>query len=173
MGELPFKISVLVFLKNPAGQFLLIQRRKAPNLGCWSPIGGKLEMAIGESPFECALRETEEETGLRLQTEDLHCFGCLSEKAYEGNGHWLMFLFDSRRPIDALPATIDEGHFGFFDRAAIEQLNLPQTDRTLLWPQYDHFRQGFIAFRADCDPAGELRMTVEQSTVRFNADERG
>jgi len=45
---LPYKISVLVFLFDKAGKFLLIQRRKAPNLGCWSPIGGKLETSIGE-----------------------------------------------------------------------------------------------------------------------------
>jgi len=57
----PFKISVLVFLRDARGRQLLIKRRKAPNLGCWSPIGGKLEMGTGESPFECAIRETGEE----------------------------------------------------------------------------------------------------------------
>ena len=65
-AALPFKISVLVFLRDEAGRLLLIQRTKAPNLGCWSPIGGKLEMGLGESPFECAVRETFEETGLLL-----------------------------------------------------------------------------------------------------------
>ena len=48
----PFKISVLVFLRDVRGRLLLIKRSKAPNLGCWSPIGGKLEMERGESPFE-------------------------------------------------------------------------------------------------------------------------
>jgi len=50
-SALPYKISVLVFLENRAGELLLIHRNKAPNLGNWSPIGGKLEMAAGESPF--------------------------------------------------------------------------------------------------------------------------
>ena len=59
---LPFKISVLVFIKDSQGRFLLICRRKTPNKDRWSPIGGKLEMTQGESPFECAVRETGEET---------------------------------------------------------------------------------------------------------------
>ena len=106
---LPYKISVLVFLQNQAGEQLLILRRKAPNLGNWSPIGGKLEMATGESPFECAARETYEETGLRIGTDDLHLFAMIAEKAYEGQSHWPMFLFRCRRKLDALPPDISEG----------------------------------------------------------------
>ena len=53
---LAYKIAVLVFLENNAGEHLLLLRAKAPNLGAWSPIGGKLETAVGESPFECAVR---------------------------------------------------------------------------------------------------------------------
>ena len=67
---IPFKISVLVFLRDGAGRLLLIKRRKAPNLGCWSPIGGKLEMGRGESPFECAARETKEEVGLDAELKE-------------------------------------------------------------------------------------------------------
>ena len=37
----------------------------------WNPPGGKLKMNIGESPFECAIREGFEETGLKLSEEDL------------------------------------------------------------------------------------------------------
>ena len=66
-APLPYKISVLVFLYDAAGKFLLIQRRKAPNMGCWSPVGGKLETGIGESPFECAVREVEEEVGKKIR----------------------------------------------------------------------------------------------------------
>ena len=49
-------------------------------------------MATGESPFECAVRETREETGLEVATDDLHLFSIIAEKAYEGQSHWLMFL---------------------------------------------------------------------------------
>ncbi len=159
---LDYKVAVLVFIENDAGEQLLLHRAKAPNLGRWTPIGGKLETAIGESPFECAARETQEETGHEITPADLHLFGMIAEKAYEGSSHWLLFLFRCTKPIAALPPAMAEGHFGFFSRAAIDELPLPDTDRTALWPIYDEHRHGFVALRADCDPAGPLRITVEQ-----------
>ena len=158
---LPFKISALVFIRNAAGEHLLIQRLKAPNKGCWSPIGGKLDMTTGESPYECARRETAEEVGITLVDGDLHCFGYVSEKSYEGANHWLMFLFDCRIPLDALPPEIDEGHFNFFSRDAIDTLEIPETDHTLLWPYYDKYSNSFIGLRANCDPSGKLTVVEE------------
>ena len=159
--SLPFKISALVFVKNPRGEHLLIERRKAPNLGCWSPIGGKLDMHLGESPYECARREAMEEIGLPLSDGDLHCFGYIAEKSYEGAGHWLMFLFNCVKRIEGLPEEIDEGPFRFFSREAIDRLAIPETDRTLLWPYYDRFADGFVGLRADCDPSGKLSLKEE------------
>lgn len=159
---LSYKIAVLVFIENEAGDQLLLHRAKAPNLGRWTPIGGKLETAIGESPFECAVRETAEETGHEVRTADLHLFGLIAEKAYEGQSHWLLFLFRCTKPIAALPPAMDEGHFGFFSRRAIDELPLPETDRTALWPIYDQHREGFVALRADCHPDSALRITIEQ-----------
>ena len=68
---------------------LLIQRKKKPNRGYWSPPGGKLEMDIGESPFECAIREAKEELAIELQLEQLRLFGYISEKNYEGSKAWI------------------------------------------------------------------------------------
>ena len=165
---LPFKISVLVFLRDTRERFLLIRRRKAPNLNCWSPIGGKLEMAEGESPFECAARETGEETGLAITARDLHLFGMISERGYEGTGHWLMFLFNCHKRMERLPEEIDEGAFGWFAREEIDGLALPPTDRTLVWPVYDKYHDSFIAYRAECDPSARLRMTIEESHLEPN-----
>jgi 8-oxo-dGTP diphosphatase len=169
-AALPFKISVLVFLHDEAGRLLLLQRTKAPNIGCWSPPGGKLEMATGESPFECAVRETMEETDVAITSDDLHLFGMVSEKGYEGQSHWLMFLFDCRRPLHGLPPTIDEGRFAFFSREELATTQVPETDRTLIWPVWDEHRRGFIAYRAECDPGAPLRMTVEETQARPNLD---
>jgi len=168
--SLPFKISVLVFLKDAQGRLLLIQRTKAPNQGCWSPPGGKLEMATGESPFECAVREVFEETALKITTRDLHLFGMISEKGYEGQAHWLMFLFDCRQPLAALPSTIDEGHFAFYKREEIDTLAIPPTDRQLLWPIWDQHRRGFIAYRAECHPDSPLQMIIEETQFKPNLD---
>lgn len=167
---LPFKISVLVFMHDAQGRLLLIQRTKAPNIGCWSPLGGKLEMATGESPFECAVREVAEESGVKVNTGDLHLFGMISERGYEGEAHWLMFLFDCRLPLAALPPPIDEGKFGFFARSEIAHTQIPETDRTLLWPIYDEHRRGFIAYRAECDPTQPLKMIIEETQGRPNLD---
>jgi 8-oxo-dGTP diphosphatase len=160
----PYKIAVLVFLENAAGEQLLLLRAKPPNLGVWSPIGGKLETATGESPFECAARETHEETGFAVAHDDLHLFAMIAEKAYEGQSHWLLFLFRCKKPIPALPGDIAEGRFGFFGRAAIDALPIPETDRTALWPTYDRYRDRFVALRADCAPGRPLRVEVEQVT---------
>lgn len=159
--NLPFKISALVFVKNTEGKHLLIQRQKAPNKGCWSPIGGKLDMTTGESPYECARREIAEEIGLSTEDSDLHCFGYIAEKSYEGAGHWLMFLFNCKKRIDTLPDTIDEGHFAFFDRDALDGLLIPESDRTLVWPYYDNNQDSFIGLRADCGKGHELNIVEE------------
>ncbi len=158
------RIAVLVFIKNDKGEHLLLLRAKPPNLGTWSPIGGKLETALGESPFECAARETAEETGHVIHTNDLHLFGMIAEKAYEGQDHWLLFLFDCKLPVTALPPAMHEGRFGFFSREAIDSLTLPETDRTALWPIYDKHHDAFVALRADCHPSTPLTITIEQIT---------
>ncbi|MBW8782749.1 MAG: NUDIX domain-containing protein [Verrucomicrobia bacterium] len=167
-----YKIAVLVFIENDMGEHLLLLRAKPPNLGSWSPPGGKLETGIGESPFECAVRETREETGLLITPADLHLFAMIAEKAYEGSAHWLLFLFKCRRPLAALPPAMDEGRFGFFSREAIESLPLPETDRTALWPIYDRYHDRFVALRADCEPGRPLRIEVEQITPAGDISEQ-
>ena len=161
---LPYKIAVLVFLENSAGEQLLMLRAKPPNLGNWSPIGGKLETATGESPFECAVRETFEETGHCAEVSDFHLFAMIAEKAYEGQSHWLMFLFRCKVPLPALPPEIAEGRFAFFSRAAIDALPIPETDRTALWPIYDQYRDRFVALRADCAPGQPIVVEIEEIT---------
>lgn len=150
--ELNFKISVLVFVRDEQGRLLLIERLKEPNKNCWSPIGGKLEMRLGESPFECAIRETREEIGLEISEIDLHMFSMISEKAYEGNCHWLMFLFDCKKRIKALPKNISEGSFAFFEYGEIMsgKIKIPETDRTLLWNIWEKHRDGMVVLRAEC-----------------------
>ncbi len=51
------------FLTNDNGELLLVQRSVEPRRGLWTPPGGFVE--IGETTDEAALRELEEETGLR------------------------------------------------------------------------------------------------------------
>jgi 8-oxo-dGTP diphosphatase len=161
--ELPFKVSVLVFLKDKEGQFLLMHRKKSPNKGLWSPIGGKVETAIGESPFECARREIFEEAGAHFKNEDLHLFGMITEKNYEGVGHWLVFLFEGLKPLEHIPTPIEEGDFAFFSREKIHELQLPATDLKALWPLYDQYHEEFVILEANCRNPLEPIITIEEN----------
>jgi len=161
MQSKPYKISTLVFIHDQEERLLLLRRNKAPNFGKWSPIGGKLDMAAGESPYECACRETREEVSHTVEDRDLHLFGYVAEKSYEGAGHWLMFLFDCLKPIETLPPDIHEGSFGLFSREEIDHLEIPDNDEALVWEAYDQHRKGFIGIRADCAEPTQLKKTIE------------
>ena len=170
MDALPYKISSLIYLRDTTGKLLLMQRNKAPNKGLWSPIGGKLEMGTGESPYEAAVREVHEEIGLPVCTQDLHLFSMIAEKNYEDRCHWLMFLFDCQRTLEKLPPPITEGTFAFFKESEIAQLAVPETDRQSLWTIYFKWRHDFIALRADCRSDQPLEVHVDEQ-MRLQPDE--
>ena len=149
-GAIPYKISTLVYIRDEQGRVLLLQRNKKPNQGLWSSIGGKLEMPTGESPFETAIREVREETGFEVAEKDLHLFSVVAEKGYENTCHWLMFLFDCRKPMTGLPPPMDEGTFAFHEPESIPSLDIPETDRLWLWPIWFEKRDGFTSIRIDC-----------------------
>jgi len=161
---LPYKISTLLFCFDQDDAVLLLQRRRAPNRGLWSPCGGKLKTALGESPYACACREAREETGMRLRPADLHLTGLVSERGYERSAHWLMFLFEVRPKLKRLPKANAEGHFEFFHASKLQDLDLPQTDREKIWPVFWEHRGGFFAAHCRCHPDGWNDWTLEEST---------
>src|SRR5262245_28953441 len=122
-----YRIATLLYCFNKQDDVLLLQRTHEPNLGLWSPFGGKLHTQEGESPYGCACREAYEEIGLRLDPIDLHLTGIVSEHAYSGQAHWLMFLFEVRRRLTRLPPPHREGRFQFFPAPAVPKLRLPET----------------------------------------------
>ena len=48
---LPYKIATLLYCFNERDEVLLLERAQEPNLGLWSPAGGKLKTDVGESPM--------------------------------------------------------------------------------------------------------------------------
>jgi len=158
-----YQVSTLIFLRDDQQRLLMLKRARSPNKGKWSPIGGKLEMSMGESPFECAIRETREETMLKIQEKDLHLFACVTEKNYENAGHWLMFLFDCKKKLGYLPKNTHEGDFCFFKRSQIEENNIPKSDKLIVWPLYDQFSEkGFASVNVDCIKIDEPKINLEE-----------
>jgi 8-oxo-dGTP diphosphatase len=169
-GSLPYKIACLCDLRDDRGRVLLLHRTKAPNLGLCSPIGGKLEMATGESPAQCAQREIREEAGIEVPLHRLHLGGLIAETAFEGRGHWLLFYYRVLGPVSVQTGPMKEGELRWHDPAEIDALPLPETDRAIIWPlirRHEHSgpdnSPGFFALHIDCR-SDHLTWTVEQET---------
>jgi 8-oxo-dGTP diphosphatase len=161
--SLPYQIATLLYVFNEQDQVLLLERAREPNRGLWSPCGGKLHQADGESPYACACREAREELGLTVHPANLHLTGVVSEYGYEGQSHWLMFLFEIKTRLTSTPPPHEEGRFQFYDRAELDSLSLPQTDREQIWPLFWKHRNHFFAAHCHCQPDHTFTWTVEES----------
>jgi 8-oxo-dGTP diphosphatase len=167
---LPYRIACLCDLRDKDGRILLLRRLKAPNLGLCSPIGGKLDVAHGESPAHCAKREIFEEAGLDLPMERIHLLGLVSERAFEGKGHWLMFVYRVLGPVWVEPRDMREGNLDWYRPEDLAGLPLPETDRRIIWPLMNAAEQktpqgrpGFFAVHIDCT-AETFTWNIEQQT---------
>lgn len=167
---LPYKIACLCDLRNADGDVLLLHRIKAPNKGLCSPIGGKLEMDIGESPAQCAQREIMEEAGIHVDIKDLHLVGLIAETAFEGQTHWLLYYYRVLVPVDVKTGPMNEGELRWHKPDDIPELPLPSTDREIIWPMVHKHETtgpnglpGFFVIHIDCR-GDELVCTIEQET---------
>jgi 8-oxo-dGTP diphosphatase len=161
--KLPHKIATLLYCFNERNEVLLMERLREPNLGLWSPPGGKLIAELGESPYACACREAAEELALAVTPSELHLLGIVSEAGYEGQAHWLMFFFEVENRLKAVPPPHAEGRFSFFQREAIEHLRIPRTDRERIWPLVWKHRGGFFAAHCRSSADGHDEWLVEES----------
>jgi 8-oxo-dGTP diphosphatase len=186
-GPLPYKIACLCDLRDERGRVLLLHRVKPPNSDLYSPIGGKLDMETGESPTANARREILEEAELDVPMERLCLAGIVSEAAFEGRGHWLIFYYRVLGPVSVQPRTMAEGRLDWYDPREIDRLAVPDTDRRIIWPlirrhddprvneRWDpsrppelHPRPGFFSVHIACTgPDGrDIAWTVEQERPR-------
>lgn len=160
---LPYRVATLLYCFNAEDEVLLLERAQEPNRGFWSPCGGKLHTDTGESPYACGCREAREELGIDLRSSDLHLTGLVSEHGYQGQTHWLMFLFEVKPRLTALPPPHREGRFQFFSRDQLPTLNIPQTDLERIWPWFWQHRGGFFAAHCHCHPDGRNDWEIEES----------
>jgi len=86
------RVGVGVLILNPPDQVLLTLRKRAPEAGCWSIVGGKVDFL--ETLDQCAIREAREEAGVEVE---LVCLLCVTDHVLPGEGqHWVAPAFLGR-----------------------------------------------------------------------------
>lgn len=164
LASFPYKIAVLCELRDHLGRILLLKRARDPNRGMYSPIGGKLDTALGESPAQCASREIMEEAGVEIPVSRLRLVGMISERGYENQTNWLLFWYRALDPVSFESRMIDEGELVWHHPGEIDGLLLPETDRAIIWPLVRQHEDGYFAVHIDCS-GPTMRWSVEQSTI--------
>ena len=79
----------VVMTKESVPQVLLIERGAAPFKGCWAFPGGFMNM--DETTEQCAIRELEEKTGLKLT--GLHQIGAYSKVGRDPRGRTITIAY--------------------------------------------------------------------------------
>mgnify|MGYP003631391791 CR=1 FL=1 len=169
-SALPYKLACLCDLRDKDGRILLLHRIKAPNKGLCSPIGGKLEMHLGESPAQCAQREIMEEAGIHVDINDIRLVGLIAETAFEGKTHWLLFYYRVMVPVEVVDGHMNEGELVWHELSELDSLPVPNTDREIIWPMVNKHENtgtdggpGFFCIHIDCR-GDQLSWTIEQES---------
>lgn len=123
--------TTLIYIEKDGAYLMLhrVKKEKDINRDKWIGIGGKCEM--GESPEECALRETAEETG--LTPTDLAYRGIVTFLPLDQpQASEYMHLFTATRTEGTLCRDCDEGDLQYVPKEEILSLNLWEGDRIFL-----------------------------------------
>ena len=124
------KNTTLCYIENPAGEYLMLHRVKKEN-DCnhdkWIGVGGKFE--DGESPEECVLRETLEETGLTLTDYRYRGIVTFASDRWETE---YMHLFTATSWTGRIREDCDEGVLEWIHRDRLAALPQWEGDRIFL-----------------------------------------
>jgi 8-oxo-dGTP diphosphatase len=127
----------VVITKEEDAKVLLIQRRDNPYKGCWAFPGGFME--IDETTEQCAIRELEEETGLKLNK--LHQIGAYSKVDRDPRGRTItvayLIIIDEPLPVTGLD---DAANAKWWSLASLPQLAFDHdeilTDAISIYKEY-------------------------------------
>ncbi len=133
------KLATLCYvIDKKTNSTLMLHRVKKENdyhEGKWNGLGGKFE--AGESPEECAIREIEEESGLKVRSVVMK--GFITFPMFDGKDDWYVFLFTSDEYEGKL---IDspEGNLAWIKNDKITELNLWDGDKIFIpWLYQEKF----------------------------------
>lgn len=119
---------------------LMIHRVKKQNdyhEGKWNGLGGKFE--AGESPEQCAIREIEEECGLKVKSVKMK--GFITFPLFDGKEDWYVFLFTAD-DFDGTLIDSPEGNLSWIKNDKLVELNLWDGDKYFIpWL----FKDGFFS----------------------------
>ncbi|MCW3467178.1 NUDIX hydrolase [Chitinophaga nivalis] len=148
------KTAVLCILRN-GNRFLLLKRLKAPNKDQYTPVGGKLDPY--ETPLDAAIRETWEETGIRVDTMQ-YC-GILAETSPVAY-NWVSFVYVADIADQPAPPC-NEGTLEWISYEQIPDLPTPTSD----WYIYQYLRDSkTFVFNAVYDAALTLLHMTDEPT---------
>ena len=85
------KLATLIYVRHHGTTLMVLRNKKKNDMhqGKWNALGGKFE--AGESPEECAIRETHEESGLTIRRPQLK--GFITFPAFDDVEDWYVFVF--------------------------------------------------------------------------------
>lgn len=129
------KVATMVILQYKT-QYLLLKRAKAPNIGMYLPVGGKLKPF--EDPKSCAIRECLEETAIEIR-DPTFC-GILTESS-PTKYNWISYIYKAEIEYQPAPEC-DEGILEWIDENKLAQLPTPPTDMCIY--QYIKDHQKFV-----------------------------
>ncbi len=115
------RAAVFVLLRNK-DKWLMLIRKKAPFIGYYVPVGGKIDPY--ESPKDAALRETYEETGIKL--DNISYCGTLIETS-PINYNWISYIYISNIDYQQ-PQHCNEGELVWIDYDSLHNIPTPPTD---------------------------------------------
>jgi 8-oxo-dGTP diphosphatase len=141
---------------------LLMKRNKEPNLGLWVAPGGKIES--NEAPYESAIRELREETGLAVH--EIHLRGIVSIVMPTLEQPCLQFLYAVLDFSGELIADEREGTLQWWPVSDIGQLPMPPANEVFLPHAIDinqPFYQAKYMYDANWQLVGVLEHTLRVS----------
>lgn len=120
------KLTATVFCRRDQN-VLLMRRTKWPFEGQWIAPGGKIEP--GEAPWQAAIRELYEETGLSAEGCDLKLRGVITETSPRADWQWLIFVYVVDRFSGQLISSCREGELAWWPCANLSKVDMPEADR--------------------------------------------